>query len=308
MHDPYSILGVSKNASEQSIKNQYRRLARENHPDSRPGDAAAEDRFKKISSAYAILSNPAKRKKFDSGEIDANGNEKQGGFGFSSRPAKGRASDNSQKSRFEHFFKDRQKKTSLKANGANVSYTLKVPFAEAALGINKTVRMATNKTLKVKIPPGTEDGQVLRLKGQGMAGTGGGASGDAMVEIKITPDQIFTRKGLDIFSELPISIDEALFGARIEAQTIHGVVSLNVPKDSNSGTRLRLKGRGINADNGTVGDQYITLKVMLPEKSNKSFSDFIRTWVRANPYNPRNKKVSENSIDKKINNKKSAVS
>jgi len=307
MHDPYSILGVSKNASEQAIKNQYRRLARENHPDSKPGDSAAEDRFKKISSAYAILSNPAKRKKFDSGEIDANGNEKHGGFGFSSSPSRSHPGSKNQKSRFEHFFKDRQKKTSLKANGASVNYTLNVPFAEAALGISKTVRMATNKSLKVKIPPGTEDGQVLRLKGQGMAGTGGGISGDAMVEIKIAPDPVFTRKGLDIFSELPISIDEALFGAKIEAQTIHGVVSLNIPKDSNGGTRLRLKGRGINIGNGTVGDQYITLNVMLPEKANQSFSDFIRTWVRANPYNPRNKKVSKSSIDEKNSKKKSVV-
>ena len=297
MHDPYSILGVSKNASEQSIKNQYRRLARENHPDSKPGDVAAEDRFKKISSAYAILSNPEKRKKFDSGDIDVNGNKKTRHYGFATGSEQSRASGKSQKSRFENFFKDRQNKSSVKAKGANVNYTLKVPFTEAALGISKTVRMATNKSLKVKIPPGTEDGQVLRLKGQGMAGTGGGINGDAMVEIQITSDRIFTRVGLDVFTELSVSIDEALFGAKIEAQTIHGIVSLNVPKDSNSGTRLRLKGRGINTANGAIGDQYITLKVILPEKPDQTFIDFIRTWVRANPYNPRNKKISEDLID-----------
>lgn len=307
MHDPYSILGVPKNANDELIKKEYRRLARANHPDSKPGDPMAEDRFKKISSAYAILSDPAKRKKFDCGEIDANGNNKNNGSGFATHSYAPSGFSKTQKSRFEHFFKDRQKKSSIKAKGADISYTLKVSFLDAALGANKTVRMATNKSLKVKIPPGTEEGQVLRLKGQGMAGTGGGIDGDAMVEINVAPDPVFSRKGMDIFSELPVGVDEALLGARIEAQTIHGIVSLVIPENSNSGTRLRLKGRGVRTNNGAIGDQYVTLKIMLPEKTDKTFVDFIRTWVSANPYNPRNKKTSESEYATPRTNKKTSA-
>ncbi|MCK5547223.1 MAG: DnaJ domain-containing protein [Rhodospirillaceae bacterium] len=292
MRDPYSILGVTKNASPGSIKKEYHRLARNSHPDSNPGDARAENRFKEISSAYDILSNPTRRKKFDAGEIDANGNERKTyGAGFGTRPSSNTAKRN--KSRFDNFFKDRQKKSTIRANGANVTYTLQIPFIEAALGANKTVRMANNKSLKVSIPPATKEGQVLRLKGQGMHGTNGGSDGDALVEIKVSPDAVFTRKEMDIFSELPVSIDEAVLGGRIEAETIHGTVSLKIPKNSNSGTRLRLKGRGIKVKNGASGDQYVTLKVMLPENQDKSFVDFVRKWVSKNPYNARKTKISE---------------
>lgn len=292
MRDPYSILGVSKNASPGAIKKEYHRLARNSHPDSNPSDARAETRFKEISSAYDILSNPTRRKKFDAGEIDANGNERKTyGAGFGTRPSNNTAKRN--KSRFDNFFKDRQRKTSIRAKGANVTYTLQVPFIEAVLGANKTVRMANNKSLKVSIPPATEDGQVLRLKGQGMNGSNGGGDGDALVEIKVSPDAVFTRKEKDIFSEIPVSIDEAVLGGKIEAETIHGIVSLKIPENSNSGTRLRLKGRGIKTKDGNVGDQYVTLKVMLPEKQDKSFVDFIRKWVKKNPYNARKNKISE---------------
>ncbi len=292
MRDPYNILGVSKNASLGAIKKEYHRLARNSHPDSNPGDARAENRFKEISGAYDILSNPTRRKKFDAGEIDANGNERKAyGAGFGTRPPNNTAQRN--KSRFDNFFKDRQKKTSVRTKGANVTYTLHVPFIEAALGANKTVRMANNKSLKVSIPAATENGQVLRLKGQGMNGTNGGGDGDALVEIKVSPDAVFTRKEKDIFSEIPVSIDEAVLGGRIEAETIHGIVSLKIPKNSNSGTRLRLKGRGIKTKDGRNGDQYVTLKVVLPEKQDKSFVDFIRKWVGKNPYNARKTKISE---------------
>ena len=292
MCNPYSILGVPKNASPGSIKKEYHRLARENHPDSKPGDTLAENRFKEISGAYDILSNPARRKKFDAGEIDANGNDKKThSDGFGAKPSNRTAK--SSKSRFEQFFRDRQKKPYSKTNGANVTYTLQVPFIEAALGVNKAVRMANNKSLKVSIPAATKDGQVLRLKGQGMNGTCGGSDGDALVEIKVSPDAQFSRKEMDIFSEIPVGIDEAVLGGRIEAETIHGTVSLKVPENSNSGTRLRLKGRGIKTSDGRSGDQYVTLKVMLPEKQDKTFVDFVRKWVGKNPYNARTNKISE---------------
>lgn len=307
MRDPYTILGVHSNASQGVIKKEYRRLARENHPDTKPGDVRAENHFKEISNAYAILSSPAKRKKFDAGQLDANGNETNTGFGFGSGFSKTKRTNSGGKSRFDHFFRDRAKKSSIKAKGANVTYTLAVPFIEAALGVNKTVRMANNKTLKISLPAGTIEGQVLRLKSQGMKGIGGGVDGDALVEIQITPHGLFERTGLDIFSEIPVAINEAMFGGPVETQTIHGTVSLKVPENSNSGTRLRLKGRGIKTTDGKIGDQYVTLKVMLPEKRDKTFSDFIRTWVRANPYNPRYIKSSENAVAPEKSKKRSAA-
>lgn len=297
MKDPYRILGISKKASADAVKKAYRRLARETHPDSKPGDKRCEDRFKEISNAYALLSDTDNRRRFDDGEIDVNGNAK--GFAHTTPRAAKRPSANKErpsaktgKSRFDHFFKDRarKRKSSIKAKGANISYTLSVPFVEAALGANKTVRMATGKTLKFKMPPATEEGQVLRLSGQGMKGMGGGKDGDALVEIKIAADAVFSSTGLDVHSELSVSIDEAVLGGKVNAPTINGIVSISIPQGANSGTRLRLKGRGIITHKGKSGDHYVTLKVVLPVMRDRAFVDFVRTWTRAHAYNPRAEK------------------
>lgn len=292
MKDPYRILGISKNASTDVIKKAYRRLARETHPDSKPGDKVAEERFKEISSAYALLSDPDNRRRFNDGEIDVQGNARgfTGGAGSGTKKhTAAKRAQTSGKSRFDHFFKDRtrKRKSSIKAKGANVSYTLSVPFSEAALGKDKTVRMATGKTLKFKMPPGTEEGQVLRLTGQGMKGMGGGKDGDALVEIKIAPDPVFSSNGLDVYSELAISMDEAVLGGKVNAQTISGIVAITIPEGANTGSHLRLKGRGIKTPKGRSGDHYIELKVVLPERRDRAFVDFVRTWSRANSYNPR---------------------
>lgn len=309
--DPYRTLGVTKSATAAQVKSAYRRLARENHPDKKPGDKAAENRFKDISNAHALLSDPAKRRKFDDGEIDAGGNPRPGfgagsghphgydtykrnasnggGFGFGADHSAGTKAGGDKKSRFNQFFRD---KTSVKAKGADINYTLKVPLCDAATGADKTVRMTTGKTLKVRIPPGTENGQVLRLKNQGMAGLGGGKAGDALVEVLIDQGGAFTADGLDIHSEEPVTLDEAVLGARIEVKTVHGPVLVTVPEDSNTGTKLRLKGKGVHrpgqgSNQGTHGDHYVTLKVVLPKGKDSALKAFVKKWAAKSPYTVR---------------------
>ena len=328
--DPYRTLGVSKTATVEQIKAAYRRLAHENHPDKKPGDKSAESRFKEIANAHALLSNPVKRRKFDTGEIDAGGNPRPGfgaqargtrsnpgdsgydtykrntanggfGFGFGAGKAGGAKpqakpaskSSEDKKSRFNQFFRD---KPAVKAKGADVSYTLKVPLIDAVMGADKTVRMTTGKTLKVTIPPGTENGQVLRLKHQGMGGLGGGASGDALVEILIEPGGAFTADGLDIHSEEPVTLPEAVLGSRIEVRTVHGTVLVTVPEGSNTGTKLRLKGKGTHQPGSDArGDHYVTLKVVLPKTQDGVFKAFIKKWAAKNPYavRPKSKETAE---------------
>lgn len=305
--DPYATLGLPSTASLEQIKSAYRRLAREHHPDRKPGDKRAENRFKDVSNAYALLSDPAKRRRYDDGEIDADGNPRHGFGGYGGRGAKGAhdaykrhashggAKAKKGKSRFSDFFRD---KPSFKAKGADVSYTLKVSIKDAALGTEKSVRMTTGKTLKVRIPAGTEDGQVLRLKGQGMAGLGGGKTGDALVEILINPDGAFKSEGLDIHSEELVTLPEALLGGRIEVKTIHGPVLVTVPEGSNTGSRLRLKGKGVHRPGTNMrGDHYVTLTVMLPKDGGDDLKKFVKKWAAKNPYSVRTETLKRSAAE-----------
>jgi len=287
MRDPYDTLGVPRNASAAVIKTAYRKLARQHHPDTAPNNPKSEDRFKELSTAYNILSDAKKRGSYDRGEIDAMGNPVAGPRMYqSSGPGRqGRA-----RSPFDDFFKRRNnhRSGSLRVDGSDVSYSLKVDFLDAALGSNKTVSMTNGKRLAVSVPPGTKNAQVLRLKGQGMDGIGGGKSGDAHVEIIVKPDDLYRQEGDDIHLDLPISLPEAILGARIEVPTIHGSVKMNIPKGANSGTALRLKGKGIeNKKKKSKGNQVVTLKVMLPKDADKELTDFIEKWAKKNDYDVR---------------------
>ncbi|MCW8915689.1 MAG: DnaJ domain-containing protein [Magnetovibrio sp.] len=306
MLDPYDTLGVKSTASATDIKKAYRLLARKHHPDIKPGDKRAEERFKDISSAYDLLSNPSKRRQFDDGEIDAMGNKRAGfgggashGYGTYKRNAK-----NGSRNPFNSFFKDRagtnnaKQTQSIKAKGADVSYTLKVSFMDAANGADKTVRMTSGKTLRVRIPEGTEHGQNLRLKGQGMQGLGGGKAGDAIVEIHIEDDAQFTSEGLDVFSEEAVTLPEALLGGRIEVKTTHGPVLVTVPEGSNTGTKLRLKAKGLHKPGtATRGDHYVTLKIVLPEDESVDLKKFVKKWSQKNPYKVRNETLKRNAAE-----------
>lgn len=299
--DPYQVLGVVKAASDDDIKKAYRQLARTLHPDLNPGDKRAEERFKEVSAAYDFLSDAKKRRQYDDGEIDATGAQKRrawrahggtgtgtgGGWGARSGFEFGGDVDDILAEMLRRKAKGRAGAGAANGNrGADVRHTLAITPAEAAAGVTKRVSLASGKSLDVRIPPGTIDGQSLRLKGQGHAGIGG--DGDAFVEIKVDLPAIFTRRDNDVLLDLPISVQEAVMGGKVTVPTIDGKVAVTVPPGSNSGAVLRLKGKGLSGPNNAKGDQLVTLKVMLPEHD-PEFRKLVEKWGPRHGYDPRAK-------------------
>jgi DnaJ-class molecular chaperone len=313
MRDPYTVLGVSKSASEGEIKTAYRNLAKKMHPDVNPGDKDVEQKFKEISAAYNLLSDKDKKAKYDRGEINADGSPRydsafhraysQSGAGAGAGAGGGRAGGfdfGGGGGDFEDIFSDlfgRARRSggggrtyrAQAPKGNNVQYTVQVSFAEAAKGIRRRITLYDGKSLDVTIPPGTEDGQTLRLRGQGMPGLGGGA-GDAYVTVQVQEDPIFEREGSDIHVTVPVTIDEAVLGGKIRVPTIDGPVSVSVPPASNTGSRLRLKGKGVAAGKGgTRGDQIVYLQVVLPDKPDDELRSFLQGWAVRHRYDVRKK-------------------
>jgi DnaJ-class molecular chaperone len=294
MKDPYLALGLRRTASADEIKRAYRRLAKKLHPDINP-DKRVEQQFREVTAAYELLSDPAKRARFDRGEIDAAGTER--GFSYSRRDAGG--SRRSARPEDDVFVEDiisdlfRARRAagrtgSATRRGSDASFTLQVPFLEAALGAKKRVTLAEGKILDVTVPSGIESGQTLRLKGQGNAGSGGAPDGDALIEIQIEPHEIFIRKERDIHCEIAVSLPEAVLGGSVTVPTVHGSVALKVPPGSNTGTMLRLKGKGLPERGGTAaGDQYVKLRVVLPEPPDPELTRFLKTWSEAHGYQVR---------------------
>ena len=320
MANPYTVLGVSKTASQDEIKQAYRKLARKMHPDLNPNDPKAEDKFKEISSAYDILSDPEKRRRFDNGEIGEDGKERPGygygaygggnpfngagnGFGgFDFNFNTGRASGAGKKRTGFDFFSDMfggagngaedifsgmKRRSSAKMKGENADYDLTVTFLEAALGKEKEIRLPNGKVLNVKIPAGMADKSVLRLKGQGGAGVMGGANGDALIHISVQPHPYFTRSDNDILLDVPVTLKEAVLGGKVTIPTLEGKVALTIPANSNSGSVLRLRGKGIKSG-GKTGDLLVKLYIVLPEKPDAELTRFINEWKPA-PLDPRTK-------------------
>jgi DnaJ-class molecular chaperone len=303
MADPYELLGVSRSAGAEDIKQAYRKLAKQLHPDLNPGDATIERRFKDISAAYDLLSDPKKRARYDRGEIDANGTERPASRfyrGFSDR-AGSRAGAGAgagfanfdTDDIFEMFTQQARGGRGAgagKRRGVDVSYSLSVDFTAAALGTRRRLTLPDQRTLDVQIPPGTAEGSVLRLKGQGQTGMGGGPAGDAFVEIQVEPHAHFQRKEFDIHLDVPVTLQEAALGSTITVPTIDGKVVVKIPRGSNSGTTLRLKARGVpRGKGGERGDQYVKLTVVLPEKIDTELAQFLERWGPTHPYNVRGK-------------------
>lgn len=296
MRDPYDVLGVQKTDSESAIRTAYRKLAKKHHPDLNPGKAEAAERFKEINAAYDILSDADKRARYDRGEIDAAGNEVPPqrhfyrDFGEGAGREKYQANINPEDldSIFAHafgdggFFRAGGRGQQFKAHGADAHYTLTIGFLDAANGTTRRITLPEGRTLDVHIPAGVQDGHVLRLKGQGMPGLGGGPAGDALVEIAVAPHPLFRREGDDIIIELPVTLQEAVLGVSLEVPTIKGKVRLNIPPNSGSGTRLRLRGRGIRE-----GHQFVQLHVVLPPAEEPEFSEFLKSWKPRHAFNPR---------------------
>ncbi len=300
MMDPYKILGVERAAGAAEIKRAYRKLAKKLHPDVNPGNNKIEKSFKEVSQAYAIVGDPEKRKRFDRGEIDASGQETgwKGGF-YQSHSGRGRGSkyrpfdfgaDLNVEDIVSEMFGGRSGTRRARLRGADVSYTAPIGFLEAALGAKKRIRLSDGKVLDMRIPVGTEDRQTLRLKGQGAPGRSGGAAGDAFVELHIEPHPYFTRMDKDVHLELPVTLQEAVLGATVKVPTVHGKVSMKIPPGSNTDAVLRLKGKGIaDRKGGTKGDQYVKLKITLPDKPDKALEDFVEHWAQGHDYDPRRK-------------------
>jgi DnaJ-class molecular chaperone len=290
----YTVLGVAKGAQDDEIRRAYRRLAKELHPDVRPDDPAASDRFKRVTAAYDILGDTNKRRRYDDGEIDAQGEPvrtyARNGAGWPNgfAGAANGARDTGVSDIFSDLFGGRGARgPGFSLRGQDVRYTLDVDFMEAVSGTKKRVTMPEGGTLDLSVPEGVADGQVLRLKGKGAPGLRGGENGDALVEIRVRPHAKFKRLGNDILLELPISIDEAVLGGKIEVETISGRVALQIPKGTSSGRIFRLKGKGVRSTtDGTVGDQLVTIRIVMPENVDESLSYFMAEWRQRNRYDP----------------------
>ncbi|MHA7873284.1 MAG: DnaJ C-terminal domain-containing protein [Hyphococcus sp.] len=296
--NPYIVLGLAPTASDSEIRAAFRKLAKQYHPDRNPDDKKAEDRFKEVSAAFDIVGDPDRRKKFDRGEIDEEGRERvnpfgqwsnragpQGaGYGAGARGAAGGPGAGASFEDLSDIFSDlfgARRQNAQAMRGRDVRYRLEVDFLDAATGAKKRVTMPDGKTLDIAVPAGLEDGQTLRLRGQGERGQGG-HRGDVYVEVKVKPHPVFERKGADIHVEAPISLKEAVLGGKITVPTIAGDVSLTVPKNTSSGTVLRLRGRGVaKGKNGAAGDQFVKLKIVLPEGGDKELEEFVKNWKGA---------------------------
>ena len=298
MKSPYEILGVAKSASADDIRKAYRALAKKLHPDLNPGDKKAEERFKEIASANDLLSDNTKRAKFDAGEIDATGAEtsearqRQYYRDHPQTQQQPQGNPYANQSAYEDFASEddlfsqlfrRQAEQARNAKGADLQYRMTVEFLEAVTGLSKRVTMPNGATLDVNIPAGIKEGQTLRLKGKGQPFAGTGGAGDALVTISVAPHKFFTRVGDDIFLELPVTIKEAIIGGAVKVPTAFGSVMLNIPKNSNAGSTLRLKGKGVAGK----GDQFIKLKVILPTKPDPALDEFLSKWNPDPSYDPR---------------------
>lgn len=299
--DPYQELGVARSASADEIRRAFRKLAKAHHPDQNPDDKASEERFKRVTAAFDILGDEDKRKKFDAGQIDADGHEVHRGFrghpggggqgGFSGEfegvdlndilgemfgrggPGQGRGGGGGGGG-FGGF----------SAKGSDVRARLDIDIEEAVKGGKKRIAFSDGRTIDVSIPKGAEEGQVLRLKGQGAPGRAG--PGDAMIELALKPHPIYRREASGLVMDLPISIPDAVLGAKVQAPTPDGPVTLTVPKGSSSGATLRLKGRGLY-EQGRRGDLMARLMLTLPEQADPQLEAFAESWRRERPYTPK---------------------
>jgi len=287
----YDVLGVKRGAESDEIKKAYRKLTKSLHPDLNPGDQKTEERFKAVSAAYDILGKDKKRGQYDRGEIDESGAEKAPQYARQPQGFQGRGGFNDTGDMgdiFSQMFRDRQAQSRQSFAGQDQRYNMTVTFTEAALGGKKQVQMADG-ALNVTIPQGIEDGKTIRLKGKGQPGYGGGPSGDALIQIDVLADPVFSREGLNINLTLPITLYEAALGGKVEVPTLHGTVGLKIPKGSQSGQIMRLKGRGIAMRSGKSGDQMVTLSVQMPEVIDDELAAFLEGWKDTRAYDPREK-------------------
>jgi DnaJ-class molecular chaperone len=283
--DPYEILGVKKDASATEIRKAYRRLAKSKHPDLHPGRKGAEDEFKELSAAYELLHDPEKRASYDRGEIDASGQPKARQRYYSDFAQSGEPNPYGGEAAFADFADEdlfsifgMGRGAGANRRGADARYRLPVDFLDAVNGATRQVRLSDGSTLDVTIPPGVEDGQVLRLRGKGEPGRGSGARGDALIEVEVRPHPLFRRDGADIRLDQPLPLKTAVLGGKVVVPTPTRPVAMKVPGWTNGGKVMRLKGMGVLRPDGTRGDEYVTFRIMLPADPDPALEDFARGW------------------------------
>lgn len=321
--DPYRVLGVSRTASAEEIRRAFRAVAKRDHPDLNPGDAAAEARFKAASAAHDLLSDPERRARYDRGEIDATGQERAppgagragaagagagrtyyrdfaegaggggggryraGSWSFGGEGGAG-GPDDLGDIFAEYFGRGGAASERGPRRGRDRRYRLVVPFLDAVNGATTRVTLADGRERDLRVPPGVEDGQTLRLRGQGDPGREGGPDGDALVEVALGPSEVYVRRGRDLEVEVPVTVAEAVLGARVTVPTPRGEVSLSVPPRSDAGTRLRLRGRGVAAGPGgdpPAGDLHAVLRIVLGPVDER-LESLLRDWTKDRPDAP----------------------
>jgi DnaJ-class molecular chaperone len=325
MRDPYEVLGVAKSASAGEVKKAFRRLAKKHHPDQNKNDPKAQAKFAEVNTAYEILGDEKKRAEFDRGEIDAEGKPRHPGFdGF---PGGFRRSGGGpgQSEHFEFqfggggnpfgrggrsntagidpsdFLADlfggfggagagarSQARTGQPPRGSDVAATVEVPLIDAVKGGKVVVSLPSGKRLEVAIPAGIEEGQQIRLKGQGEASIVGGPTGDAIVTVHIGKHPQLRVDGRDLRLDLPITLYEAVLGAKVEAPTLDGPVELTIPRHSKGGRTLRLRGKGLPAGGGRpAGDLLVSLRIVLPDDADPELDAVAERLRTEKPYDPR---------------------
>jgi DnaJ-class molecular chaperone len=303
-NDPYETLGVARTASAEDIRKAFRAIAKRNHPDLNPGNAAAEERFKAANAANDLLSDPERRARYDRGEIDGAGQEvpprgyyrdhaegaqgaryRAGGDPFAGMSGgMGGGFDPDDLEDILGMFRQRE---AGPRRGRDAQYRLAVDFLDAVNGATRRLTLPDGRDLDVRIPPGLEDGQVLRLRGRGTPGTGGAPDGDALIEVAVGPHPFLERDGRDLRMELPVTVAEAALGAKVPVPTPRGEVMLTIPPHSDTGTQMRLRGRGVAEAGGTpAGDLLVTLRLVLGPVDDR-LEEFLRGWKPAQPFDPR---------------------
>lgn len=294
---PYEVLEVSKNATQKDIQSAYRKLAKKLHPDLNPGDKQAEEKFKAVSAAYALLGDEETRGKYDRGEIDETGAETPPRQYYRDYASAGDTTGRYESAHsfsdfgdaddiFSGFFSQRGRRPQS-SRGRDAHFSMEIDFLEAANGAKKQISLPDGPPLDLTIPPGTRDGQTLRLRGKGEPGFNGGTAGDALIEISVRPHPFYRQDGDDVRYDVPISLCEAVLGGKIRVPTLDGAVNVTIPANSNTGKTLRLKGKGLHRKAGGHGDAYVTLQVVLPPAPDPDLTAFAENWESGKAHNPR---------------------
>ena len=324
MRDPYSVLGVAKSASEGEIKKAFRKLAKKYHPDQNKDDPSAQQHFAEVNQAYEIIGDKDKRAQFDNGEIDAEGKQRFQSRGFdgfsgfedfgSAGGAKGfRSTGGGGSGGFDDILNDifggfggrgnrpgagagagagfggggARTKAPPKSKGKNAEIVARVSLEDIVNSGKTRVTLPSGKTVNVTLPKGVEEGEKIRLKGQGHPGENGGPAGDVMVEIRIRPHKLYEVKGSDLHLDLPLTLYEAVLGAKVRTPTLAGAVNLTIPPNTSSGKAMRLKGKGLPNKNGGHGDLLVKPQIIMPHHSDEELETLMKAWREITPYRAR---------------------